>query len=184
MASNVNDATEAPATEAPSDNDGFVTLETRRYMYNVDKCKEKPLQGFLLNMSAMSPMRDSDGTERPWYAFVIRTTAPTLGINREGELVDVPADSIVLIPATHELTQFLMRPAFDPERIWEVKIKPSKKIGLDRRRQMWVFDLGTKPKPVQRFKFGVAGLIGDRPSDTQVVETTGRSAEEFDDIPF
>lgn len=169
--------TSEPTTAAP-ENDGFVTIQTQRYMYNVEKCRAKALVGFLMNLVAMPPMEDA-GVARAWHAFVIRTTKPTLGIDREGNVVDVPEGSDVLIPATHELGQFLLKPAYAPKAVYEVRIQAKNKIKISKIRSMWLYEIAAKPQPVARSQFGLAALVIGEPPKllTYTVNATGEQME-------
>lgn len=165
---------------APED-DGFQAIQTQRYMYNVDQCQAKPLIGHLLAVIPMPPMK-----ERAWHAFLIRTTKPTLGINRDDKLVEVPAGEDVLIPATHELVQFLRRPCQHPTGVFEVKIQPDHKIDLDGGHQMWMYKLAAKPNPVSRKQFGIIGLVDMSPRQLTAGAASAESSESWmnSDIPF
>lgn len=184
MATNtVNETAENPSTAKPAKDakDGFVKVETRRYMYNMDRCEKVPLQGYLLNMIEMAEM---DG--RPWQAFVLRTTEVTKGVDRFDEIVDVEVGAEVLIPATYELQQYLQRAALHPAAVYEVKLTPDQKIGLDKRRQMWLFDIQTKPRPFRRSAFGIAGLLGAAAPVRELPQAAANNTSDadFDDIPF
>jgi hypothetical protein len=166
------------AAESKDDNDGFIVIQTQRYMYNVDKCREKALCGFLLTLVPMPPI---DG--RAWNAFVIRTTKPTLGIDREENVVEVAEGSDVLIPATHELGQYLMKAALNPKGVFEVRIKAKVKINVGKSREMWTYDIAAKPVPVSRAQFGVAALVGRLPPLLTTGETVSGTGGD-DEIPF
>lgn len=172
----VADPNSQPAREK---DDGFVDIQTQRYMYNVEQCSAKPLIGFLLAVVPMPPIRD-----RVWHAFLVRTTKPTLGIDRDDKVVEVAEGQDVLIPATHELAQFFRRPCLHPTGVFEVKIVPDHKIDLSGGRQMWLYKLAAKPQPVSRKQFGVIALVDMSPRQL----TAGESSESADwmnsDIPF
>lgn len=149
-------------------NDGFITIQTQRFMYNVERCKGKPLQGHLLAVIPMPPIDD-----RVWHAFLIRTTEETLGINRDDEVVPVAAGQDVLVPATHELAQFLGRPSQHPTAVFEVRIEPDHKIAVGKSKEMWLYKLASKPVPVLRKQFGVVALVDMSPRQL----TAGRGAD-------
>jgi hypothetical protein len=176
---NTNTGTNAGETAetATEKDDGFVVIQTQRFMYNVEKCKAKALVGYLMNLVPMPPIEN-----RLWHAFVIRTTQPTLGLDREGNVVDVPAGSDVLIPATHELGQFLLKPAFAPKAVYEVRIAAKTKIKISKIRSMWLYDIGAKPVPVARSQFGLAALVIGEPPKllTYTVNATDEAVEAED----
>lgn len=138
----------------------FTKIETERYMYNPDKTREagkklKPLVGYLLNHNPMPPMDDRD-----WEAYVISTTEVTYGINREKVVIEVPVGSEVLIPATYQLTQFLLKAASHPSQVIEVYIEPKKKLDLPAGKKMWLYDLGYNKTTKARSEFGPSAMIG------------------------
>jgi hypothetical protein len=176
--------TNAGETTQVSEDDGFIAVQTQRYMYNVEKCKEMPLVGWLLSLVEMPPI---DG--RVWHAFVIRTTKPTLGIDRDDNVTPVAEGSDVLIPATHELGQYLMKPAFNPRVVFKVKIQADKKISVGKSRNMWTFKISAHPTPMLRSGFGIIALLGDKPKPTMTLLTTGETVAGGpgggdDEIPF
>lgn len=180
----MTDATNA--SQATTEVSRFLAVQTQRYMYNVDKCKDKPLVGWLLALIQMPPIDN-----RVWHAFLIRTTEDTLGIEGRGENADsetpvpVPAGSDVLIPATHELAAYLMKPAFNPTAVYEVKIVPKVKIKVGRTRQMWTYGIEANPKPLPRREFGITALLSEKPTALTFL-TTGEPvpAGGDDEIPF
>jgi hypothetical protein len=178
MTTDTSNAGTNTTAASSDDNDGFIVIQTQRFMYNVDKCREKALCGFLLTLVPMPPI---DG--RAWQAFVIRTTKPTLGIDREENVVEVPEGSDVLIPATHELGQYLMKAAMNPKGVFEVRIKAKVKINVGKSREMWTYDIAAKPIPVPRAQFGVAALVGRLPPLLTTGESVGGSGGD-DEIPF
>lgn len=160
--------TETPQSSGTNTSSRFVTVQTQRFMYNVDECKAKPLVGWLLSLVQMPPIDN-----RIWHAFVIRTTEETLGLDRDEKVVPVPVGSDVLIPATHELAQYLMKPAFNPRAVYEVRIQPKVKIDVGRSKQMWTYGIDANPVPLPRAQFGLAALVGRQPKALTWTVTPG-----------
>jgi hypothetical protein len=178
--------TEKKAEQKMGMEDRFTKIETERYMYNPDKTREsgktlRPLIGYLLNHNPMPPMDDRD-----WEAYVISTTAPTWGLNREKEIVDVPAGREMLIPATHQLTQFLLKAASHPESVFEMYIMPSKKIDIGGGKKMWTYELGYDKKSFKpRKEFGPSAMLGAPQLPPRGQDTAERVADgKSGDIPF
>lgn len=136
----------------------FQTIVTQRYMYNAEQCQATPLVGYLLNVLAMPPIVRG-GKSRDWNAFLVKTTRPCKALNREKVLEDAPAGSEILIPATHELSQFFMKAATSPDKVFEVKIKPKTKLDIGDGQEMWLYDLGAKPQPTKRAAHGLAAVL-------------------------
>ena len=152
-------AAQTPVDPFASDDAAFKEIATQRFMYNADKCKDIALVGNLLNMLVMPPIERA-GVMNPWNAFLILTTRPTKGTDRDKVLVDIPVGSEVLIPATFELTQFLEKAAVSEKFVFEVFIKPKQKIDLDKGGQtMWLYSLKAKPEPKARRGFGLAAVL-------------------------
>lgn len=154
----------------------FIPIVTQRFMYNVEECGTKPLVGYLLNRIPMPPIKN-----RPWDAFVIKTTRPTLGVGRDKLVVDVPVDSEILIPATYELQQFLTRAAAQEQSVFEVIIARDKKIEIGGGQEMWTYKLGHKKTPIPRNRFGLAAVLGSQPTPAQLGQGDGAKDG---DIPF
>lgn len=141
------------------DADGFTKIVTQRYMYQAERCKEAKLVGYLLNQIDMPPIERA-GVAQPWSAFVIKTTKPTKGVNREDEVVDVEIGAEILIPATVQLTQFLSKAAVNERNVFEVRIIPDKKIDIGKGQTMWQYDLAAKfEQPIPRARFGFAAIV-------------------------
>jgi len=164
----------------------FQQIATERFMFNAQKCyadlpaaQRLPLVGYLLNMIPMPPIKG-----REWEACVVRTTEPCNVVNREKQVIKVDAGSEVLIPATDQISRFLAKAATHPGMVFEVSIRPNKKIDIGGGQTMWTYDLGANPRPIPRTKFGVAGLLegaGDAPA---LPAAGGEAAAGDDDIPF
>lgn len=154
----------------------FVRIVTDRYMYNADRCKELPLVGWLLNRLSMPPINN-----RPWTAFLIRTTRPCKVVDREDNIVEVPAGSEVLIPATYTLGAVLEKAAASPDQVYEVRILPNVKVDIGGGQSMWTYDLRAKPKPRPRKEFGLAAVLA--PTALLPQHVSGQSGEEGP-LPF
>lgn len=171
----------APVTDTDiyaKDDADFREIVTQRYMYNVEECGKAPLVGHLLNLLPMPPILR--GKElKPWSAFLIRTTRPTKAKNRDKVVVDVPAGSEVLIPATFELMQFMSKAATSEDKVFEVKIVPNVAIDIGGGQSLWTYVLGAKPVPVKRQQFGLSGVLGRE----LALPAAGHGAQDGD-IPF
>jgi hypothetical protein len=176
-------ATTTPQQEAPKSR--FTVVETERYMYNPNQSKDKtiPLVGYLLNMQVMP---DLDG--RPWEAFLLKITEPTVVINREKEIIKVKTGSEVLIPATYQLEQYFAKVSVSPDKCYEVSINPLKKISVGKAQEMWLYELGINLNPADikpRASFGPAAMLGS-PSLPSVGQGTAEKVVSGDpnQIPF
>jgi len=135
----------------------FKKINTERVFYNTEKCKDKPLIGYLFSMI------DVPSKNRPFQAFLIRTTEPTLGIDREGNIIDVPVGTDMLIVASHTLQQHLTRAAF-AKSVYEISIQPTKKIPIGGGQTMWLYDIEVNQERVfDRSSFGVVAAIAQLP---------------------
>ena len=159
-------------TAKPAADDGFVDVVTDRTMYKADTCRDTPLTGYLINKLPMPPIRG-----REWNAFVVRTTAPVHTEDREGNVITVPANSEVLIPATFALESALSRAAV-ASMIHEVRIMPLKKIDVGAGQTMWTYKIQAKPGAIPRSKFGFSAMLGAAPEVPQLPQSTD------DNIPF
>lgn len=157
----------------------FKTIVTQRYMYNVERCKAKPLVGWLINVLTMPPIRN-----RNWNAFLIKTTEATLGVDREDNVVELAPGSEVLIPATFELEQFLMKAATAEDRCFEVQIEADTKIDLDGGNSMWTYKLAANPASQNRRTFGLSAILGKATPQLQAPAITSKGEALSDDIPF
>jgi hypothetical protein len=182
----------------------FKKIETDRFMFNANALREagfvidfdkdqqkwasgsQELVGYLINLIAMAPINN-----REWNAFVVKTTEPTRALDREKKVVEVPPGAEILIPATHQLVQFFDRVASNPTYVYEVMIKPKKKIKIGGGQTMWTFELGANPaNPIARAELGPAALLGyvdnskvnALPAQGQTSETVGERGS--DDVPF
>lgn len=171
-------------TPQPStrDKSRFTKIETERYMYNSNKGSLRPLVGYLLNIFPMPPIRD-----REWNAFLVKTTEPTLVINREQQLVEVPAGSEVLAPATFQLAQHLDKLNKQRTAVFEITITPLRKMDIGKGQTMWLYELGVDMKHGKhRGLFGPSAMLEspqmNEARGQDVAETAGMDASS--DIPF
>lgn len=163
-----------------ADDNRFTKVATDRFMYNPNKGCKKKLIGHLLNLVPMPPLAGKD-----WNAFLIKTTEVTDGLDRESNIVEVPIDSEVLIPATNKLLAHFERASAHPKVCFEVSIDPIKKIDLGKGKTMWVYDLGVDLKhPKERREFGLAGLLEQNMPAPAQLAAGAAAVEGVDDIPF
>jgi hypothetical protein len=178
-------AAEAPKQETAAPvKDRFLKIETERYMYNPNKVGDKtlPLTGYLLNLLKMPDLKGG----REWYAFLVKLTEPTNVINREKDVISTPTGSEVLIPATHQLTQFFERASVNPHKCFEVRIIPKKKIDIGGGQTMWIYDLGVDMTTQKdRTAFGPVAMLGAPKATTmQQAVAEGVASSPDDEIPF
>lgn len=159
----------------------FKKIVTERFMYKATKdgklfCGKKPLIGVLADKLAMPPIKG-----KAWHAFLIVTTRPTLALNREKEMVEVPRGVEVLIPATFELDQFLTAAAEHPQAAYEVFIQPDEKIDIGAGQTMWKYDLRRNPKAVSR---EALGLLPPSLAAPKALPAPKSDDEGDDELPF
>jgi hypothetical protein len=191
-----NAPTQATAPSAPAVKDRFRKIETDRFMYNANKGCTKPLVGYLLNLVPMPPIargKDKQGNliTQDWDSFLSKTTEPTLALDREKKLVDVPVGSEVLVPATFQLSQHFTKVSSHAELCFEVYIEPKKKIDVGAGQTMWIYDLGANTSNAKkRMEFGAASMLGSPvqhvlpPRGQSTAEDAGSGQNESDEIPF
>lgn len=173
---NVNEE-ETKKEKAPKSR--FQKLSTERYMYNTENATA-PLIGYLVDCLDMPPIRD-----KPWSAFLIRTTEPTVAMNREKEMVDVGVGEEVLVPATYQLSQMLTKAASHPTLAFEVSIKPDKQIKLDGGQKMWTFEIGVNPNPIPLRQVGGSAAILSGTKTVRALPAAGVQNQQSEtDIPF
>ena len=170
----------------------FKKIETERYMFNPNKGCTGSLVGYLINLVPMAPIQRG-GEVQEWECFVIKTTEACKALDREGNVIDVPAGAEVLTPATHQLTQHFARVSAHPKFCFEVIIEPKGKINIGHGQTMWRYELGVNPDKTsfrERFSFGANAMLGapelpvnQLPAKGQsTAESAGTAAE--DQIPF
>ena len=158
-------------------------------MYNPNKGCEGPLQGYLLGKLTMPPIQRGKEPPQEWECLLVRTTKPCKGIDRDQKVVDVPAGSDVLTPATFKLDDAFSRAAADPAFCWEVYIAPKKKTEIGHGQTMWLYALGAnKSTKKARGEFGVAALLPGADSNVKALPQGAATAEGAgtgaDNIPF
>lgn len=183
--------TELPDT--PKDfRERFKIIETERHMFNPNKGCKGALVGHLINLVPMAPIQRGKEMQE-WECFVIKTTEPCEGLDREGNVVKLPAGKEVLTPATYQLAQHLSRAASHPRVCFEVLIEPKNKIDIGHGQSMWRYDLGVNPDPKSvkaRSEFGANAMLGSPELPVNQLAAKGQSGAETagtlpdDQIPF
>ena len=158
--------------------DEFQTIETDRFMYKVDACGNKALVGWLIDKIEMTPIKG-----RSWDAFVVRTTEPSLACDREGQVIETVPGQEVLIPATHQLAQFMSRAAAHPSLAFKVYIKPKGKIQIGGGQSMQTYKLGVNPKGRTLQQLGIQ-MLRDVPQHKALPTSTTDSSSPPDTVPF
>lgn len=124
---------------------GWTEVASDRLMYKPEMCQGRAVQGILLTRLELP-----DGPQGgPWYAYVIRLTAPTLGVDRDDAITEVPAGQELLLPENYRLAD-LKRAAENLDSAFEVWIKPKKLISLGGGKNMWTFTVAVNPKAMKR----------------------------------
>lgn len=175
-------------TEATKQSDvdmwsGFERIETDNYMFNPNEGCDLPLVGFILNVIPMPPVKRGKNKEtglpelQDWDCFVVRTTKPTIAIDREKNPITLPAGKEVLIPATYMIAQHMTKVATHPKSVFEVLISPKKKVALGNGNKMWTWDLGINMKSeTPRSEFGAAAILGEGNFTGHQLPSAGKSA--------
>ena len=127
---------------ASSDAD-FDDISTDRPMYKPAECKDTPLQGRLIDLVQMP-----DGLNGPWFAFVVKTTAPTTAINRDGKKISTKPGDEVILPRTAMLAD-LDKYARARDTLFEARIQPTEKV-KSAKGTMWRYKLAVSKKTVAR----------------------------------
>jgi hypothetical protein len=135
---------------------GFQDLGLDRFMYKPESCRAKPLVGFLIGVQEFG--RDKADKDEWWDALIVRTTQPTLAVQKDeggNEItIEVPVGEEVMIPMTDKLEK-LRGYAKHPELMAEFFIQPVDKIVLEVdpkgnvKKSMWRYKAGGKD-PVPR----------------------------------
>lgn len=146
---NIDGASVSAALDALIASGEFVELRLDRTIYKPESTGSAVLQGYIVDLMDMPPIKQGK-TERPWQAFLFRTTAPTKGVDREGTVVDVAADEEIIIPSTFQLHQGLSRFSRDPEKMFEAAILPKEKIDIGGGQTMWTFRVALGKKTMKR----------------------------------
>jgi len=133
--------------------DGWEEVQTNRPYYNVEKCRQTPLQGFLLNLQDMPP-NEFGGA---WKAFIVKATAEVMAVPplEAGSVANAAAEPTlyqpgteILIPSSVKLKQALDR-YLHKDRLFEVRIVPTNKVSLGPDRDMWLFTIHANPRTIQ-----------------------------------
>ena len=146
---NIDGASVSAALDALIASGEFVELRLDRTIYKPESTGSAVLQGYIVDLMDMPPIKQGK-MERPWQAFLFRTTAPTKGVDREGTVVDVAADEEIIIPSTFQLHQGLSRFSRDPEKMFEAAILPKEKIDIGGGQTMWTFRVALGKKTMKR----------------------------------
>lgn len=165
--------------------DRFTEVGADRFMFNPNKGCTGKLTGYLLNKIEM-PDIERGNTKQEWECFLILTTAPCKGIDREKNVVDVPVGSEVLIPGTFKVEDAFAKAAVSSVGCYEVQIVPLGKQDIGKGQTMWLYKMGYDKKSIKpRSEFGPAAALS-APAAAKALtagtaETAGASGE---DIPF
>jgi len=135
---NIDGANVSAALDALINSGEFVELRLDRTIYKPESTGEAVLRGFIIDLLDMPPIKQGK-VERAWQALLVRTTAATKGVDRDGTVVDVGVDEEIIIPATYQLLQGLGRFSRDPEKMFEAAILPKEKIDIGGGQTMWTF---------------------------------------------
>jgi hypothetical protein len=175
-----------PAVDAQKAlDDRFTEVGADRFMFNPNKGCTGKLTGYLLNKIEM-PDIERGNTKQEWECFLILTTAPCKGIDREKNVVDVPVGSEVLIPGTFKVEDAFAKAAVSSVGCYEVQIVPLGKQDIGKGQTMWLYKMGYDKKSIKpRSEFGPAAALS-APAAAKALtagtaETAGASGE---DIPF
>jgi hypothetical protein len=161
-----------PAAEAGFAN--FDTLKgdeifTDRPIYKPESCGKQAIVGYLVERQTLAAPKGRKDA-KPWDAYVILLTHPTLCADREDNVVTIPAGREVYLPANVKL-DVLNKLAFNPEIMAEVAVIPGDKVDIGGGQTMWTFRqkvLGTK-KREGAYLLAVAGSV-------PVITTDGASS--------
>lgn len=146
---NIDGANVSATLDALIASGDFIELRLERTIYKPEATGAAILQGYIVDLLVMPPIKQGK-TERPWQALLFRTTAPTKGVDREGNVVDVQADEEVIIPATFQLLQGLSRFSRDSEKMFEAAVLPKDKIDIGGGQSMWTYRVALGKKTMRR----------------------------------
>lgn len=164
--------------------EGGVEIGKDRFKFKPEVCKH-PVQGFLLCQLDLPNPKGEEGKKR-WYPFVVKLTKATKAVNREDQVVTVPAGEEVLM-ASGKLNQELAGIAADQERAAEVWIKVGPQVPLKNKpgQKMWTFDM--KVLRVVPRSLNTALQLSPRdaivPTSRQLAAPAGEEVGD-DEIPF
>lgn len=164
----------------------FTEVGADRFMFNPNKGCTGQLTGWLLNKEKMPDIQRGKETQE-WDAFLVLTTKPSKGLDREGKVVDVPVGSMVLTPATFKLNDVFTKASVHAKLVFEVCIIPKpNKIDIGHGQTMWLYKLGVdKEHPRPREEFGLPALLAP-PENARALPAGGAEAAvaSGEDIPF
>jgi hypothetical protein len=130
--------------EAPGN---WIEIVQDRLVYKPELCKDYPVRGLILARLDM-PAGDNGN---PWSAYVIKLTAPTKAVDREGKVHIAKNGNEVLLPATARLDDpRFIAAASNPDATVEIWIKPTHQESLGGGRKMWHYAFKVNPKPYAR----------------------------------
>jgi hypothetical protein len=110
---------------------------TDRPVYKPETCGRAPIVGFVVeHVILAAPKGRKDA--KPWGAFVILLTHPTLATDRDDNIVTIPAGREVFLPANVKL-DVILKWAKNPDIMAEVAIKPEAKVDIGGGQTMWTF---------------------------------------------
>ena len=125
--------------------EGFAELRLERSVYKAEECGGVPVVGHIIDHMTIH-LDDEDGG-RDWPVFLFRTTRPTKGVSREGNVIDIGVDEEILVTAAAQIQPVLMRYATDPEVMYEVAVAPKSKVDIGGKRKMWTWRAAISQKP-------------------------------------
>ena len=132
---------------------------TDRPIYKPESCGKQACVGLLIErVTLAAPKGRKDA--KPWDAFVIELTHPTLACDREDNVITVPAGRQVFMPANVKL-DVLNKWAFNPQEMAEVAVIPGEKVDIGGGQTMWTFRqkvLGTRAR-TGGYMLAVAGSV-------------------------
>lgn len=120
---------------------------TDRPIYKPESCGKQAIVGFLVERQTLAAPKGRKDA-KPWDAYVILLTHPTLCADRDDNVVTIPAGREVYLPANVKL-DVLNKLAFNPEVMAEVAVIPGEKVDIGGGQTMWTFRqkvLGTKKR--------------------------------------
>ncbi len=135
-----------PATSVIPKDDAWIDLENERFMWSASE--NRVLQGYLLAVEHIEPK-----SGRPFNALLVRTTVDTALIDRDGEEINAPPGTDVLVPITARL-QNLVKLAEQPHDVYEVRIQALRQVDIGAGQKMWTYKAAAKSHPVPRTMFG------------------------------
>lgn len=165
--------------QLPTDASGFVKMPDDGMRYSPEECNKLPLQGFLVG--AVRRVSPDNG---PFISLIMHTTAKTLAVDIDGNVIDVEPGSRVEIVATAKLQGYI-RYATHPQKVFEVRIQPTKPKKIGAGRSLWMYDIGLHPDAVKRPAFYPAPTLAQLSGAAEGAPQLAAGASGSDtDIPF